>query len=379
MALDVLLIEPYHGGSHRAWADGLVAHSAHQVALLAHDGAFWRWRMQGAAATLAVDVADHVRRHGRPEVALVSSMVDLPALLGLARPHLDGVPVVLYLHENQLTYPQPEGRAPDLTYALTSWRSLLAADRAVFNSEHHRRDLLDALPGLLGRFPDHRHTGLLDGIEEKTSVLPVGIDLDRFAGPRLEDEQDPPLIVWNHRWEYDKGPEVLARAVDALAGSGRPFRLALAGQRFTRDPEPMAGLLTRHADRLAQVGRAEGRAYPDLLRRAAVALSTAHHEFFGVAMAEAMAAGACPLAPRGLSYPELVAPDLHATCLYRDEDELASRLGALLDDGAGRRRAGRRARADVARFSWSAVAPRYDELLAAVAAAGPAAAAGTPP
>ena len=31
----ILLIEPYCGGSHKAWAEGYVAHSRHDVALLA--------------------------------------------------------------------------------------------------------------------------------------------------------------------------------------------------------------------------------------------------------------------------------------------------------------------------------------------------------
>jgi hypothetical protein len=33
----VLLVEPYYGGSHRAWADGYVEHSRHDVKLVTHE------------------------------------------------------------------------------------------------------------------------------------------------------------------------------------------------------------------------------------------------------------------------------------------------------------------------------------------------------
>ncbi|HEV7758392.1 MAG TPA: DUF3524 domain-containing protein, partial [Acidimicrobiales bacterium] len=203
--LEVIVCEPYLTGSHRAWAEGLAAHSAHRVHLVAHTGGFWRWRMQGAALTLAADIDRLVAERGRPDVLVVSDMVHLPALLGLARESLAGVPVVAYFHENQLTYPVPDGVPVDHTYAMTNWLGMAAADRVVFNSEHHRRDVLAALPKLLRRFPDHRHTGLVDEVAARMSVLPVGIDAARFAGsrprsrPRTRAEGDPPVVLWNHR------------------------------------------------------------------------------------------------------------------------------------------------------------------------------------
>src|SRR5690606_9621070 len=127
------------------------------VRLVIHHGGFWKWRMQGAALTLAAEIDQAAAAWGRPDVLLASDMVHLPALLGFARRTLAGVPVALYMHENQLTYPT-RGDAPrDDTYAMVNWLSMAVADSVVFNSEHHRRDLLGALPALLRRFPDHRH------------------------------------------------------------------------------------------------------------------------------------------------------------------------------------------------------------------------------
>jgi glycosyltransferase involved in cell wall biosynthesis len=367
--LEVIVCEPYLTGSHRAWAEGLATHSAHRVHLVAHAGGFWRWRMQGAALTLAADIDRLVAARGRPDVVVVSDMVHLPALLGLARQSLAGVPVVAYFHENQLTYPVPDGVPVDHTYAMTNWLGMAAADRVVFNSEHHRRDVLAALPKLLRRFPDHRHAAFVDEVAARMSVLPVGIDAARFAGSRPRVDGEPPVVLWNHRWEYDKDPAAFFAALDAVAGAGVEFGLIVAGGSYQTVPPEFDAARRRFADRIISFGTATDDDYPDLLRRADIVVSTAHHEFFGVAVAEAVAAGALPVLPNRLSYPELV-PEPHDTYLY-DGDDPAGLVDALrwaLTDHPGRQAAAAIARKHVQRFDWPTVAPRYDELLSELAA-----------
>ena len=45
-------------------------------------------------------------------------------------------------------------------------------------------------------------------------------------------------------------------------------------------------------------------------------MSTARHDFFGVAISEAIASGARPVLPKRLAYPELVPTELHPELLY---------------------------------------------------------------
>ena len=380
--LDVVLVEPYHGGSHAAWADGLAAHSRHRVHLVAHPGRHWAWRMQGGALTLARAVEQVVAglaaEGRRPDVLLASDMVHLAALLGLARRALAGVPVVLYLHETQLTFPLSErtaaggGAGADLTYAMTNWLSMAAADRVVFNSEHHRRAWFDAVGGFLARFPDARHTALVAEVEARSTVLPVGVELGRFA-PVTEADRSrarpaggPPRVLWNHRWEHDKDPDAFADAVEAVAARGVDFGLVLAGHQFQAVPDALTRLRRGPlASRIVHDGTAPDGTYPDLLAGADVVVSTSRHEFFGVAVVEAVAAGALPLLPHRLAYPELVpAPDPY---LYGSPAELVERLCWALTDHEGRQRAADAARRHVQRLDWPVVAPRYDELLTAVA------------
>src|SRR5512133_1728351 len=107
MPLNIWLLNPYHAGSHRAWADGYADHSHHRVRILSMAGHFWKWRMQGGALELARQATGLLAEGETPDLLLATSMVNLPALLALVRPRnrLSDVPLVLFMHENQLTYP----------------------------------------------------------------------------------------------------------------------------------------------------------------------------------------------------------------------------------------------------------------------------------
>ncbi len=361
MPLNVLLIAPYFGGSHRAWGEGYVRHSRHRIACLTLPSRFWKWRMQGAAVTLA----ERARAQPRPDVLLVTDMLDLPTFLGLTRAALADVPVALYCHENQLTYPVPPGERRDLTYAMINWRSMLAADRIFFNSRFHRGDWFAALPNLLKHFPDYVHLDRIPAVRAKAQVLPVGCDLARLE-QGSKPQESPPLILWNQRWEYDKDPRTFFQALDALVADGIDFRVALAGSNVRQQPEEFEAARARLGERVVHYGRADAATYRQLLRAADVVVSTAIHEFFGVAVVEALYCRCFPVLPHRLAYPELFPGQYHGRCLYRGFDALVDRLTWALTHPAERRRVGVALSEAVARFDWSQQAPAYDAALASL-------------
>lgn len=362
----ILLVEPYYGGSHRAWADGLVDHSVHDIDLITHDDQFWRWRMRGGAVTLAEAVRADVAAHGPPDVVLVSDMVDAAALLGLLRRDLREIPVVLYLHENQLVHPLGPDQRFDEGLALRNWVGLVAADAVWFNSHFHREAFFAALPELLGRPADQRHLHLIEGVAAATAVLPVGVEVADLARRPRPEADGPPLVVWNQRWDHDKNPKVVFRTLVRLAADGVDFRLALAGENSRIDPREFAWVRSELGDRVVHVGALERADYLDLLVRGDVHVSAADHEFFGIAAVEAAAAGCVPVWPHRQSYPELIPERFHADCLYA-EGELGSALRrALVHTEAVRSRL-RDLPSVMMRFDWSIVAPRYDDALAELA------------
>jgi glycosyltransferase involved in cell wall biosynthesis len=289
--VQIALLNPFHGGSHAAWADGLVRHSRHQIELLALPGLSWRWRMRGASLALARMAAE---RELRPDLLLTTDMLDLASFLALTRRWSAPIPTAIYFHENQLTYPLPKGRERDLSFAFINYLSAQAADAVLFNSLFHQASFLEALPGLLGRYYDYQE---LDGIAQLTAraqVVPPGLDLARLDafGPRATPTaQQPPVVLWNGRWEYDKAPEVFFAALDALSARGLAFEVIVAGEPI--DPQHAAFVAARErlGSRLLHFGYADPATYARLLWRADVVVSTAIQEFFGIGIVEALYCG----------------------------------------------------------------------------------------
>ena len=336
--MNVLALEPWYGGSHRHFLDGLARHSAHDVRLVTMANRYWKWRMQGAAVTLAAKAREAADDGFVPDVIFATSMVNVPAFLALTRDRFAATPVVLYFHENQLTYPLREGEERDLTYAYINYLSALAADRVVFNSAFHRDEFFEALPELLRRFPDYTHLRTAQRLRDKSEVLHLGLDLDAldWNAPLRKKDGGSPIVLWNQRWEHDKNPEAFFRTMNRLDDVGAPFRLILAGERFEVQPPAFETAFRRYADRIIHYGYAEDLPeYARLLHRADLVVSTSKHEFFGVAVMEAIRCGCHPLLPNRLTYPELIPerlhrPLLHAPVLYEDENELFDVLRRIL-------------------------------------------------
>ena len=356
----VFLVEPYNSGSHQAWAEGYQNHSSHDVHLLTLPGRFWKWRMFGGTLTLAKEALELAAETGPPDFVLASDMLDLPAFLGHAGSAMEDPRVVLYMHENQLTYPLSPTARDDLAYAYMNWSSMVRADEVWFNSTFHLEAVFDALPRFLRHFPDHRHVGLVDSVREKSTVVPVGVELGWIE--EIE-KPEPPLIVWNQRWEYDKDPARFLAALYRLADSGAEFQVAICGENFRNVPEEFEEGRLRLDDRLVHYGYADLDEYQRLLIDSAVVVSTAKHEFFGVAAVEAMAAGAIPVFRRALSYPELIPAEAHGDTLYESDVELDSLLRSAVEEPERRLRIRNLVAPSMHRFSWTSVAPVYDDRL----------------
>ena len=359
MSLRILAIEPYYGGSHRAFLDGLIRASRHDWSTVTMPARKWKWRMRGAALHV-------VRQLDQPfDLLLTTDFLDLATLVGLAPERLAAVPKAVYFHENQLTYPVIHETERDYQFGFTNITTCLAADRVFFNSDFHRTEFLAAAADLLRRMPDFVPEGIAETIAERAVTLPLGCDLrslDVEAPPR----EGPALILWNHRWEYDKNPEDFFAVLCDLADDGVPFRVAVAGEQFRSQPLIFDVARRRLGDRIDHFGYLESREdYARLLHRADIAISTAHHEFFGIAAIEALYCNCYPLLPHKLTYPELLPPEHHARHLYREPRDLMEILPEVIANLDEVRRVSLRPVAE--RYDWSARVGDYDDALARVA------------
>lgn len=313
--------------------------------------------MRGAAPVFA----SRFSAGDRPDLLIASSMLSLAEFLGLADPLFRRVPSLLYFHENQLTYPIPDGEKRDLHLVMTQVNSGLAADRILFNSHYHREEFLKALPPAIHSFPDHRPREAVSHFQECSGVLPLGIDFDSLHKPGNTAKRDgPPVLLWNHRWEHDKGRDTFLLLLRYLRERRVDFRLIITGASkgtrsdFFEDLPPAAG------EHLMHMGYVRTRSeYAKLLSMADIVLSTARHEFFGVSILEAIYSGAFPILPERLAYPEILNPKRFPDCYFRSTEELFNRVESFLRAGAPD---GATIREEIARFAWPNVIPLYDRF-----------------
>jgi glycosyltransferase involved in cell wall biosynthesis len=353
--LRVLVLEPYYGGSHRAFLEGLAAHLPFAFELLALPARKWKWRMRLAAPHFARLLRERKERFDR---ILCSPYLDAAAFKGLAPARLQGVPLLTYFHENQFAYPVQVRDERDMHFALTNVTTALASDGIAFNSRHNKESFLRGARGLLRRAGDMRLEDPLGEIRAKAGVLPPGVDytdIDREKPP--DAPKAPATVLWNHRWEHDKDPELFFRTLLELAQEGVDFGVVVVGESFQRRPEIFREARERLGRRILRMGYVKStRQYARWLRRGQVAVSTARHEFFGMAVLEAVRAGCRPLLPRRLSYPEI----FPGKYLY-GEGEFKDRLKEALA-GAERLDPAEAARLTEP-YRWETLVPLYEEWL----------------
>jgi glycosyltransferase involved in cell wall biosynthesis len=321
--MNILLLEPFFTGSHKKWAEGLKQYSSHQIEIAGLSGNYWKWRMHGGAVTLA-----DYRPANKPDLILATDMLDLSTYLGLTRSWSAGIPTAIYFHENQLNYPWSPADADvklqrDNHYAFINYVSALSADRVFFNSQYHQTAFLHELPRFLKAFPDQHNLKTIAAIAQKSTVLPLGLNLKSLAEHKPATIEKPmrAVILWNHRWEYDKNPEGFFNALFEIAGRGIDFKLIVLGESYEKRPAIFDTAREKLADKILHWGYAESfDEYCKWLWMADILPVTSIQDFFGASVVEAMYCNVVPFLPKRLAYPEHIPEEFHHTFFYDEED-----------------------------------------------------------
>ncbi|WP_298634356.1 DUF3524 domain-containing protein [uncultured Umboniibacter sp.] len=349
----ILLLSGYHAASHAYWCQQLrqILPQAQWLELSLPPRHF-SWRTRGSSLAFATHYRAQIEAF-EPTMVVATSMVDMAALRGFF-PQYSTLPWVCYFHENQFAYPNSVERKGLVDQQLTSIYSALSADTILFNSQFNLASFRQGAKRLFKKLPDFSSPEMIDSLLAKAHVLPVPIASDAFR--RDESADAPPSIVWNHRWEYDKGPDRLALLVDTLVQKQFDFTLHIVGQRFRRVPDALQQLLTKYEGSryLGQIGyMGERQDYLDLLAGATHVLSTAIHDFQGLSLLEGAAAGCSVIAPARLAYPEWFAQQCHQSSAQPSEEEAEAAIEVLMRP---------RENADVSCLSAVTLAPAYLEI-----------------
>lgn len=346
------------------WAEGYRTASKHEISILSLKGRHWKWRMHGAAVTLA---REFIEKMHCPDLIVATDMLDLATFLGLTRKETAHIPVALYFHENQLTYPRSakdtdDKMGRDAHYAFLNFTSALSADKVFFNSWYHHDSFLSELPEFLKKYPDHNELDAVEAIRVKSKVLHLGMDLKVLKLDDLPTENSkeaPAVILWNHRWEYDKNPEAFFNALFELKERDVAFSLVVLGESYSRTPSIFDLAKDRLADRILHWGFCESRnEYAKWLYRSDIIPVTSNQDFFGGSVVEAIFCNTIPLVPDRLAFKEHIPESEHDRFVYGKEEDLADRIQMMCEQVAELRTYD--TRIWVEKYDWEIMSEEYD-------------------
>jgi glycosyltransferase involved in cell wall biosynthesis len=216
--------------------------------------------------------------------------------------------------------------------------------------------------------PDHVPKGIVKAVQERSEVLPVPLEANLFTGG-TSPSGGPLVFVWNHRWEHDKAPGRFFQALYKLRDKKIPFKVHVVGQRFRDCPPEFDDARERLRDNILTWGFVEdNQEYRSLLASSDLVISTALHDFQGLAVLEGVASGCRPVVPDRLAYPEFFPEEFRYASSEDDEEKEIGSLSGHLEQLCADPEATRQtALPDIGHLSWEELARKYREIIKEVA------------
>lgn len=311
----ILILEPFYGGSHKQLLDTLfegefinqqtfatyrdrdrsrvtiyiIGFSFHLTGINQKDYELftlpakkyhWRARMSALYFSQTIPTIHQYK------ILFTSSVLNLAELIGV-RPDLTKCHKIVYFHENQLVYPVREIKERDCQYGLNQIMTCLGADEILFNSNFNRTSFLNSINTFLNIQPDIKLKLIKEKIELKTEVLYFPIKFHKMKKRNDDQTFDDTKVlhlVWPHRWEHDKNPQLLTETLLELDKRQLNFKVSIIGEQFQTIPDCFDGLQEKLGKKLIDFGYLTRDNYFKTLSNADIVISTAGHEFYGVSM-----------------------------------------------------------------------------------------------
>lgn len=160
----------------------------------------------------------------------------------------------------------------------------LSADVLIFNSNFNKTSFLNSINPFLNIQPDIKLKQIREKIEPKCEVIYYPIKFHQMPKRNEENYNSMLHLVWPHRWEHDKNPQLLTETLLELNKRQISFKVSIIGENFQTIPECFDGIQEKLGDKLVNFGFLNRDDYIKCLLNGDIVISTAGHEFYGVSM-----------------------------------------------------------------------------------------------
>jgi len=363
--LKILYVEPFYSGAHKQWIDNYKKISKHNITIINLSGKKWKWRMHGGAITLAEKFNNLNQKF---DLIICSDMLNLPVFKSLCNKELINTRIVIYFHENQFSYPWSQNDPDiklnrDLHYGYINYTSSLVADHNYFNSNYNLDSYIDGLKKYLNKMPNNKNLNSISDIKNKSSVLYIGCNLKEIKLKDKNKSNKYPIVLWNHRWEYDKKPDIFFDILYKLKDEGLKFSVIILGKQYKEYPECFDKAKKILKNEILHIGYSKStKDYKKWLNVADILPVTSIQDFFGISIVEAVASGVYPILPNRLSYPEILNKERFPEIFYNSDAELFNKIYYYFNHYKVLRKSISKYKNYINRFDWSNMVNTYDEI-----------------
>jgi hypothetical protein len=308
--LDILALEPYHGGHRRAMLDAISRCSRHRWTILKLPAR----RIERRLLVSATWFAEHLSRNeiGNVDLIFASEALNLADFFRL-RPDLSNRPAVVYFHDNQL--PDPDDDRLDTPTDLVNLNSATAATEIWFNSLFNLKSFLSRASGMVMRHRELQGRNPMPGLTAKAHLVPPPVDVAGVQEMAFDRPAPHPrsLLIDARGGDH----EAIAAALSKLHAKREAMQATIIG-RIGGLPAGLNPTFVRERDDAGHI---------QALLNSSVLLSTRADVASDDLTILALGLGRHVIVPCSGVYPELLPEALHGYCFHDGSSEsIAERL-----------------------------------------------------